>query len=93
MLYKHISPLTEQVWADEFWPRIEAARGLPMRCTLLAIGLLIATLAKATPRSRSKTRRCRPAEPDRRVRCLVCQNQTIKTQRSSRRTCGARSAD
>ena len=26
VLYKHISPLTEQVWQDEFWPRIEAAR-------------------------------------------------------------------
>lgn len=27
VLYKHISPLTERVWREEFRPRIEAARG------------------------------------------------------------------
>lgn len=26
VIYKHISPLTERVWEDEFLPRIEAAR-------------------------------------------------------------------
>lgn len=26
VLYKHISPMNEQVWAEEFLPRIEAAR-------------------------------------------------------------------
>jgi cytochrome c biogenesis protein CcmG/thiol:disulfide interchange protein DsbE len=27
VLYKHISPMTERVWREEFLPRIEAARG------------------------------------------------------------------
>jgi len=27
VLYKHISPMNEQVWAEEFLPRIQAARG------------------------------------------------------------------
>lgn len=27
VVYKHISPLTEQVWQDEFMPRIEQLRG------------------------------------------------------------------
>ena len=27
VLYKHVSPMTERVWQDEFLPRIRAARG------------------------------------------------------------------
>jgi hypothetical protein len=27
VLYKHIAPMTLEVWAKEFLPRIEAARG------------------------------------------------------------------
>jgi cytochrome c biogenesis protein CcmG/thiol:disulfide interchange protein DsbE len=28
VLYKHISPMNEQVWTEEFLPRIQAARGV-----------------------------------------------------------------
>ena len=31
VVYKHISPLTERVWEDEFMPRIEQLRGTASR--------------------------------------------------------------
>jgi len=31
VVYKHISPLTEKVWQEEFMPRIEQLRGAPTR--------------------------------------------------------------
>ena len=29
ILYKHISPMTEEIWQEEFLPRIHAAKGIP----------------------------------------------------------------
>ena len=82
VLYKHISPMTEQVWQDEFVPRIEAARSsgamrivcaLLLMCSASLVFAIDTEVAFEDPEMQARYQ-----ELIDEVRCMICQNQTIK---------------
>ena len=93
MLYKHIAPMTMDVWITEFLPRIEAARARREGRTIVINRMLsraacspacwpVGGQARARHRHRGRVRRPGAAGTatrpiNRELRCLVCQNQTI----------------